>query len=326
MWQKYSKLVVPLLALLVGAGAVLVFHPNTSPDSKKQRCPDDYAFINPDIDCAATDQASDQIESARTQVEKIVRDEQSVHHITRASVFFRDLGTRRWFGVNDDVEYYPGSLVKLPLAMGYYKLSELQPTILEEKLTIPKDDTVDGNTDQHYPPEEPLQANTPYSVREMIRHMIVYSDNAAFSPLMDAGKSFVRKSFGDLGIDEIKEGDTVTGWNTSVRTYSGALRTLYNSAYLNTHDSNEILTLLSQSTFTKGIAAGVPGGVKVAHKFGEGTGVTADGKTATYVLNDCGIVYDPNGPFVLCVMTEGQDFSQMEKVIEQIASVSYTAL
>ena len=78
----------------------------------------------------------------------------------------------------------------------------------------------------------------------------------------------------------------------------------------------KVLDLLSQSTFIQGIVAGVPEGVKVAHKFGEAEGVDKEGKVVTHILNDCGIVYKPESPYILCIMIEGEDYSQMEKVFK----------
>jgi beta-lactamase class A len=322
--KKYSSYLLLLAAFAIGAFSMWTF--DEPEQVKSNNCDKEYPFISQDVDCTTIDQAADQVNTLHEKVDKMVHDEQGAHHIDRASVFYRDLNTRRWFGVNDNQAYYPGSLVKLPLAMAYYKLAELQPGILDETLMIPKDVVVADNTDQHYPPADPLSSGVSYPISELIRHMLVYSDNTPFSPLMDTGKLFVSKAFHDLGVDEVKDGDTVTGWTSSVRTYAGALRSLYNTAYLNAEYSNEILSLLSQSTFVNGSVSGVPQGVKVAHKFGEGTGVTSDDKTVSHTLNDCGIVYKPEAPFIICVMTEGQDFSQMEKVIQEITKESYDAL
>lgn len=322
--MKYSKFLFPLGAFLMGAFLVWIF--DGSEHVKSNACDKDYLFINQDIDCATLDQTADQVDALHEKIDKIVQSEKNARHIDRASVFFRDLNTRRWFGVDDTDAYYPGSLVKLPLAMAYYKLAELQPGILDEKLAIPKDVVVEGNADQHYPPLDPLSAGTTYPISELIRHMLVYSDNTPFSPLMETGKLFVSKAFHDLGVEEIRDGDVVTGWTSSVRTYAGALRSLYNASYLDAEYSNKVLYMLSQSTFTGGIVSGVPRNVKVAHKFGEGTGVTSDDQTVNHTLNDCGVVYKPNNPFVICIMTEGKDFSQMEKVIQNITKESYDAL
>jgi beta-lactamase class A len=323
-FKKYSIYLFLIGALAIGALLMRAF--DEPEQSKNNNCDKDYPFINQDIDCATFDQTADQVDELHEQVDKIVQNEKSAHHIDRASVFFRDLNTRRWFGVDDTDAYYPGSLVKLPLAMAYYKLAELQPGILDEKLSIPKDVVIADNADQHYPPTDPLSAETAYPISELVRHMLIYSDNTPFSPLMETGRLFVSKAFHDLGVEEVREGDTVTGWTSSVRTYAGALRSLYNASYLDAEYSNKVLSMLSQSTFTKGIVSGVPQGVKVAHKFGEGTGVTSNDQAVNHTLNDCGIVYKPENPFVICIMTEGKDFSQMEKVIQDITRASYDAL
>lgn len=327
MLEKYQGIIFSVAVFLLGGALVWLFFSYERvkiSESLDRVCAEKYPWINPDIDCQATDKMSDQIEAFRKAVQKVVEDAEATQHIKRAAVFYRDLDTKRWFGIDHHEEYYPGSLVKLPLAMGFYKMAELRPDVLRQKITIPKTDTVEGNTDQHYQPQDPLQPDVSYTVEEMIRHMLVYSDNAPFGSLMNFGAAFIEKAFNDLGVRQIRLEDKVTGWTSSVSTYAGALRSLYNTSYLQSESSNFILDLLTQSTFREGIVAGVPEGVKVAHKFGEGTGTDEQGGVLSYTLNDCGIVYKPAHPFILCIMTEGNDFSQMERVIQNITKIVYS--
>jgi beta-lactamase class A len=231
---------------------------------------------------------------------------------------------RRWFGVNDIDKFYPASLIKLPIAVMYYKIAELEPEIFDKKLQIPAD--AGDNSDQHYPPADPMVPGQYYTVREMIRHMLVYSDNAPFTPLADSAGLFREKVLSDLNIYEPPAGEGEGAWSVTARNYGNIFRMLYNASYLNIDYANEMLGILSESTFKKGIVAGVPDGVKVAHKFGEAAGTDQDGKVLSLVLNDCGIIYKPNAPYILCTMTEGTDYPQMEKVIQKIAKASYDAL
>ena len=159
----------------------------------------------------------------------------------------------------------------------------------------------------------------------MLKHMLVYSDNAPFSVLTDTASNYSIQVLTDLGVTVPPAGSPDGDWKVTPRGFAAIFRMLYNASYLNTKYSNQVLGLLSQSTFTKGIVSGVPGGIKVAHKFGEATGMNADGTVHSYVLNDCGIVYKPNNPFIVCVMTEGNDFSQQEKVIQEITQSAYNA-
>ena len=105
----------------------------------------------------------------------------------------------------------------------------------------------------------------------------------------------------------------------NTHSYSEFLRTLYNATYLDANDSNHILQLLTQSTFTQGLVSGVPANIQVSHKFGERS--FADSNLLE--LHDCGIVYAPNHPYLLCVMTEGYDDPTLASFIAQISNITY---
>jgi hypothetical protein len=102
-----------------------------------------------------------------------------------------------------------------------------------------------------------------------------------------------------------------------VKDYGMFFRVLFNASYLSKDSSEKALKLLSESTFTKGLVAGIPSGVSISHKFGER--VMGD----TRQLHDCGIVYLPKQPYLLCIMTRGKDFDQLAGVISEISKKVY---
>ena len=104
----------------------------------------------------------------------------------------------------------------------------------------------------------------------------------------------------------------------SVRGFSSLFRLLFNSSYLSSEYSNEVLNILSQSTFDKGLEAGLPKGIKVTNKFGE-----RDLPDGTAELHDCGIIYYPKNPYLLCVMTSGKDDDKLASIISQISKMVY---
>lgn len=61
----------------------------------------------------------------------------------------------------------------------------------------------------------------------------------------------------------------------------------------------------------------IPSDVKVAHKFGER--YYGDIKQ----LHDCGVIYYPENPYLLCVMTIGKDFEDLAEVISHVSDVVY---
>lgn len=292
------------------------------PDEKRgQDCSGDYPFISSEIDCEHIDEKINEVEGLRKVITLMIEDEKSKQHLIRASVFYRDLNTRRWFGVNDIERFYPASLIKLPVAIMYYKVAELEPYILEKELAIPAD--MGDNSDQHYPPAEPLLPGETYTIREMIRHMLVYSDNAPFSMLYEGGGLFREKILSDLGVYEPPIEKRQEVWNVTTRSYANIFRMLYNASYLDVRSANEILSFLSHSTFRNGIVAGVPKSVTVAHKFGEVEWTQADGVVQSRVLHDCGIVYKESAPYILCMMLEGREYAEMERVMKRISEEAY---
>ncbi len=311
-----------LFACMFGLGAFLVWLVFVPEKKMRQDCSNEYPFISNEIDCQSVDEVANQVNSLQRSVAAIVDDEKRLGHVVRVSVFYRDLNTRRWFGVNDLDRFYPASLIKLPVSIMYYKVADLEPYIFDKTLRIPDD--VGDNSDQQYPPAEPLLPGESYTIRDMIRHMLIYSDNAPFSVLYDGGKLFREKILSDLGVYDPPADQKQEEWNVSARSYAGIFRMLYNASYLSIRSANEILDLLSQSTFRNGIVAGIPSGVRVSHKFGEAEGVGRDGSVQSRILNDCGIVYKPESPYILCLMLEGRDYGDMERVMQRISKEAYS--
>ena len=72
--------------------------------------------------------------------------------------------------------------------------------------------------------------------------------------------------------------------------------------------------------FPQGIVAGVPPGITVASKYGE----YAQGKGGEEKqLHEFGIVYHPNGPYILGVMTQGSNFERQAEVIRTVSAMIY---
>ena len=84
--------------------------------------------------------------------------------------------------------------------------------------------------------------------------------------------------------------------------------------------SEKALSYMSEVDFKQGLVAGVPGGIAIAHKFGEKT-VGASGEIKQ--LHDCGIVYYPNNPYLLCVMSRGDSFEYLDDTIREISHIVY---
>lgn len=220
-----------------------------------------------------------------------------------------------WIVINGEEKYSPASLLKVPVMMEYYKQSEIDPSLFSSSIT---DNISDDNLQQNFKPQQQIEQGQSYSVDELVKRMIVYSDNDA-EDLLTANMN--EKDFDEIFDNlEINRIDYKNQENSmDVITYAYFFRVLYNGTFLSPQDSEKALQLLTQTTFTQGIVAGVPKNITVAHKFGERK--FAD--TGETQLHDCGIVYFPKNPYILCIMTRGKSFTSLETVLKQISSITY---
>lgn len=233
-------------------------------------------------------------------------------YVTDAAVYFRSLNDGVWIGINEKNRFAPASLMKVPIMMVWLKQAEKDPAILKKKLKAETED----NHNQFIPPGDTLKSGEEYTVEELIAAMIRNSDNDAMLTLVKhAEVEEVLKMYDQLGYSAFKEqGDFI-----SLKAYVGTFRVLYNATFLNEEMSEKALAWLSGSKFKKGLAASVPQGTAVAHKFGE-YGVPGRGVKQ---LHDVGIIYHEDNPYLLGIMTRGTDYDRMAAALEKISSFIY---
>lgn len=285
-------------------------------------CSEQYPFLSDELDCGTINEKIEQVEGIDDEIESYANKEETAGNAEGISVFFRDLDTRRWFGVNETVNFYPASLAKLPIAMMIYKTAEVNKRTLEMELPI-TDKDLSLNEGQRYIPKSVLENGKSYPVRELVRRMLIYSDNAPVNPLLNASTNLREPIFSDLGVYTMPDSNDPGRWDITAKNYSNLFRILYNASYLRPEYSNIILDQLSESTFRNALAAGVPDDIRVAHKFGETSakdGLT--GKTSV-ILNDCGVIYKKDAPYILCVMTRGEKHEELERIIKEISERVY---
>lgn len=211
-------------------------------------------------------------------------------------IYFEYLPTGTSIGVNEKMEINLASLVKIPLVMGVYRQIEKGQLRREDVLTIHKDDLDKGFGDLWK-----KGVGTTLTVEEAVRLALVNSDNTASNVL----RSTIPPQTIDLVFDSLDIPKDLNGTLhiISPKNYSSILRSLYLSSYLKEESSNEILDILTQTIYADKIAAGVPKDVGVAHKIG----VFSSKKQAEETFSDCGIVYAPQKPYLLCIMTKSNE-------------------
>jgi len=320
-----ARSVLALVLLAAGFGAGWLARgagPRVPADRRAflQRREGPFQRTNPLLDC---DLAEDVLRNAelapfKEAVSRYLEGRVAQRAAAGVSVYFRELNDGIWFSIGETERFVPASLRKLPLLIALLKAADAPQgrPLLDAQVTF--DLSRDYTQDQNVKPAEPLVPGARYSVRELLRHMIVHSDNNAFTLLtrvvdpaeLDRVYALLRMQNPRAEADD---------QFLSVQTYASFFRILFNATYLSRESSEWALDLLARSEFKAGLVGGVPAGVAVAHKFGE----KSDAATGTFQLHDCGIVYFPENPYLLCVMSRGPSFESLDDVIRGVSRIVY---
>ena len=259
---------------------------------------------------------SDNLASLNQTISNVIDKYKRIDNVSTASVYLKIYGGSDWTAVNDEEKYEPGSLFKVPILIASLKMDEKNPGFLNQKLLYAR--PFDIGKKVNFKNKSIVLGNT-YSIRELLKYMISYSDNnatALIETVLD-GKTLI-KLFTDLGLEVPNMASSQ--YLFTARGYSYFMRSICNASYLNTTNSEYAAELLSKSEFKDGISKGLPSTVKIIHKFGE------SGNQTEKQLHECAIIYLDNKTYLLTVMTKGKDVGKLSKLIQEISQTVYNEM
>jgi beta-lactamase class A len=155
--------------------------------------------------------------------------------------------------------------------------------------------------------------------------MITRSSNFATNTLITlVGAANVTRTMRSLGarriqvlrgVEDGKAFDRGLNNTTTARDLAVILRAIQEGRAASPGATREMLSILLAQEFNERIPAGLPPGVKVAHKTGD----------ITAVAHDAAIVYPPNrSPYVLVVLTRGiADQKKADRLIADLSAIIY---
>lgn len=299
----------------IGALSLIIFATYFFIVADQSECEKQYHFVNADVVCGEPDviRKTGYVEM-RAAIEELIASYDTIE----TSVYFRDLVRGPVMGINELADFAPASLLKMPLAFVFLRSAEVQPELLEKKIVY---SGVSSIASQNVSSSQTAKEQTEYSIEELLRLMIAYSDKASYEVLesflsKDAHRRMLRTdTFKDLGLIDPRSAleEVVT-----TSRYASLFRLLYNASYLSIEGSEQLLSWLQESDYQNGLRAGVPANIPIAHKFGER--IAPDGSQQ---LHDCGIVYYPGNPYLICIMTKGNSLTQSSELMERIAEMVY---
>ena len=228
-------------------------------------------------------------------------------------VAFIDLATGDTLFINPDSIMHAASTMKLPVMMRLYREADNHTLSLDRKILLVNqfssivdgsryalDSAVDSDTTMYH------SVGDSVTVRELIRHMITRSSNLATNTLIalanpDSVNAMMRSLGADRmrvlrGVEDEKAFEAKLNNTATARDLATLLRSLQSGRAASPAATSEMLSILMAQEFNEKIPAGLPAGVRVAHKTGD----------ITAISHDAAIVY-PSGrpPYILVVLTKG---------------------
>lgn len=301
-YQQISLLILALiLGLIIGYHLKGTQNPGDKGSRAIRENEENYQFINP-ILFSGDSEALRSFKDLPELFDKYIKQNINNGNITQASVYYRELKSGEWTGLNENDKYAPASMYKVAVMIAVLKKAINSPHLLTDKVTVTQ-----------------KSERVTVTVPQLIYAMIVVSDNEAKDILESMLTPVERqKVFFDFGLTPPHDDDI--GDTISPKEYSLFFRVLYNANYLGHELSNKALEILTKTTFKDGLVAGIPNQIRVAHKYGYRE--FKNNNITPAELHDCGIVYTKN-PYFICVMTKGKDHTKMAKVIAGLAKITY---
>lgn len=328
MLAKNKKIYLCLSGLIVIAaisfllGKNLVREEEVEADLAQDKHQSGFQFIKPLLTCSLELRDYKKVESLEKELRAVVDEKMDSKKITNLSLFFHDLDNGSWIAINRNDKFSPASLLKVPIMIAYFKLSEEDPDLLKKELLV--NQNLSAALSPNIIPEKRVEAGKTYTVEELIRYAVNYSDNVAANTLLEnIAIEDMERIYNDIGLmpPNVDRPENFM----SVFEYSSFFEILYNASYLNKEMSEKALEILGSTQFDFGIEGGVPEGIIVANKFGERT--LEDQRQ----LHDCGIIYSPKSPYLLCIMTRadlktGASFNQLADIMSSLSEKTYQYL
>lgn len=296
-------------------------HPSTSTITNIRQTNTAFTFIKPllNSEYASKEESAQRypyVEDIQTTVEAYL----PKHPKVNVGLFFLDLTNSAWTGINETERFVPASLLKVPMIISYYKLRETEPGLFANKITFTGPDY---NSVKNLGTPGNIKPGQTHSVEELLREMIVNSDNNALELLYTYRKDALPTIFKDLDapLPDNQKDIALTDY-LSPKEDSKFFLVLYNASYLDRRSSEEVLRILSETNFKDGIVAGTPPNTLVSHKFGERV-IEENGVPTGEEFHDCGIVYYPGKPYFICVMTKGNNLEEQQIVTKDISKIVF---
>ncbi len=242
----------------------------------------------------------------------------AAHLAAPAALEVFDLSTGYHTGLNASASMPAASTIKIPVMVEVFRQLETGRFDLQKRVVLRTSDKDWGSGELCDAP-----AGTSYAVSELLEKMIDISDNTATNMLIRlVGRRNINHSMAGLGLarTHLRDDIRTTGWSvrrelrTSPSDLVRLLTLMAQRRLIDEWSSNEMISILEQDQYNTLIPEPLPDDVPIAHK----TGSFFD------TLNDAGIVYASDAPYVIAVMTTALPSQDLGRTfIHSISRIAY---
>ena len=235
-----------------------------------------------------------------------------------SSVYVLNIRDGASMGINQEYDFEPASLNKLPIAILTMKKIENGEYSLDTEFSI-NDYDKDGRSGSLF-----NRTDNELSVKDLLYYMLKESDNTAFRVLserislkdLQSLSEYLNFYSDNLIYDPKLKNNNI--YEITPESTSRLFLSLYLSTILEPEHSEMLLSMLTNTSYDINKYARLPNDVIVAQKYG------------SYYVNDsryfhsCGIMYIKDSRILYCIMTEGLAKDEGEKEIGNIVNKIYT--
>jgi beta-lactamase class A len=244
---------------------------------------------------------------------------EAVHFKGKAGIVVKDLDTGWEFTYNGDRLFPSASIVKIPIMAAVFQAVQDRRIALDQKVTMNASDQTSGSGII-----KAMPAGSQFTVAKLLELMVTRSDNTAANMLIRLlGRDYLNSYFKRIGLRNTNLSRDMMDFRcrrkgienyTTPQDVSRLLEKMYKRTFVNAQVSEQCLALLKLQKVKDRIPRRLPENVVVAHKTG----------LERLVCHDAGIVFTPNGDFLICVLTKSKaSYKSSKEFIARIAAYTY---
>lgn len=237
----------------------------------------------------------------------------------RVAIIVKDLNRGWTYSYHPDDLFPSASLIKVPIMVGVFDKIHRGRLSLHSKLKLRRSTRMGGSGRIKW-----QRDGTRFTVRQLLEKMMQRSDNTAMLLLLDeVGMGYMQNFFPTMGLvytEIYPEGLRLTSGRvryenyTTAREMAGIFEKGYRGELVNSFASELMMDIMKGKKGKTRLAKKLPVGWEIAHKTG----------LLRRSCHDAGVVYSPNGDYVVTVLTgRNPSYGRAKDFITKVGEITY---